>query len=104
MELSGVEDHKKAVQGDIARRAYALYEFDDFKDGLDVDHWFLAVRGQLSFDPFALFSQLGRPSRNAPDPCADTEASCGRIGSWASTLLMNPRMAFANLSGASIAA
>ena len=43
-ELSGMEDHKKAVQGDIARRAYALYEFDDFKDGLDVDHWFRAQR------------------------------------------------------------
>jgi hypothetical protein len=43
-ELSGMEDHKKAVQGDIARRACALYEIDDFKDGLDVDHWFRAER------------------------------------------------------------
>ncbi len=39
-ELSGMEDHRKAVQEDIARRAYALYEADDFKDGLDLDHWF----------------------------------------------------------------
>ena len=43
-ELSGMEDHKKAVQEDIARRAYALYEADDFKDGLDLDHWFRAAR------------------------------------------------------------
>ena len=43
-ELSSMEDHKKAVQGDIARRAYALYEIDDFKDGLDLDHWFRAER------------------------------------------------------------
>ena len=43
-ELSSMEDHKKAVQGDIARRAYALYEADDFKDGLDLDHWFRAER------------------------------------------------------------
>jgi HSP20 family molecular chaperone IbpA len=43
-ELSGMEDHKKAVQEDIARRAYALYEADDFKDGLDLDHWFRAER------------------------------------------------------------
>jgi HSP20 family molecular chaperone IbpA len=39
-ELSSMEDHKKAVQEDIARRAYALYE----KDGLDLDHWFRAER------------------------------------------------------------
>jgi len=39
-ELSGMEDHKKPVQEDVARRAYALYEIDDFKDGLDLDHWF----------------------------------------------------------------
>jgi hypothetical protein len=39
-----MEDHKKAVQEDIARRAYALYEADDFKDGLDLDHWFRAER------------------------------------------------------------
>ena len=32
-ELSGMEDHKKAVQEDIARRAYALYEADDSKTG-----------------------------------------------------------------------
>ena len=37
-ELSGMEDHKKAAQEEIARRAYALYEADDFKDGLDLDH------------------------------------------------------------------
>ena len=43
-ELSGMEDHKKAVQEDIARRAYALYEIDGFKDGLDLDHWFRAER------------------------------------------------------------
>ena len=43
-ELSGMEDHKKVVQEDIARRAYALYEADDFKDGLDLDHWFRAER------------------------------------------------------------
>jgi hypothetical protein len=43
-ELSGMEDHRKAVQADIARRAYALYEADDFKDGLDLDHWFRAER------------------------------------------------------------
>ncbi len=43
-ELSGMEDHKKAVQEDIARRAYALYEIDDFKDGLELDHWFRAER------------------------------------------------------------
>ena len=35
-----MEDHKKPVQEDVARRAYALYEIDDFKDGLDLDHWF----------------------------------------------------------------
>src|ERR1700733_9127081 len=39
-----MEDHKKAVQEDIARRAYALYGIDDFKDGLDLDHWFRAER------------------------------------------------------------
>jgi HSP20 family molecular chaperone IbpA len=39
-----MEDHKKAVQEDIARRAYALYEADDFKDGLDLDRWFRAER------------------------------------------------------------
>ena len=43
-ELSGMEDHKKAAQEEIERRAYALYEADDFKDGLDVDHWFRAER------------------------------------------------------------
>ena len=43
-ELSGMEHHKKAVQEDIARRAYALYEIDDFKDGLELDHWFQAER------------------------------------------------------------
>ena len=43
-ELSGMENRKKAVQEDIARRAYALYEIDDFKDGLDLDHWFRAER------------------------------------------------------------
>jgi DUF2934 family protein len=43
-ELSGMEDHKKTVQEDVARRAYALYEIDDFKDGLDLDHWFRAER------------------------------------------------------------
>ena len=43
-ELSGMEDHRKAVQEYIARRAYALYEADDFKDGLDLDHWFQAAR------------------------------------------------------------
>jgi len=43
-ELSGMEDHRKAVQEYIARRAYALYEADDFKDGLDLDHWFRAER------------------------------------------------------------
>ena len=43
-ELSGMEDHKKAAQEEIARRAYALYEADDFKDGLDLDHWFRAER------------------------------------------------------------
>jgi hypothetical protein len=43
-ELSGVEDHKKAAQEEIARRAYALYGADDFKDGLDLDHWFRAER------------------------------------------------------------
>ena len=43
-ELSGMEDHKKAVQEDIAQRAYALYEIDGFKDGLDLDHWFRAER------------------------------------------------------------
>ena len=32
-ELSGMKDHRKAVQEDIARRAFALYEADDFKDG-----------------------------------------------------------------------
>ena len=32
------------MQEDIARRAYALYEIDDFKDGLDLDHWFRAER------------------------------------------------------------
>jgi hypothetical protein len=41
-ELSGMEGHKKAVQEEIARRAYTLYEIDDFKDGLDLDHWFRA--------------------------------------------------------------
>ena len=41
-ELSSMEDHKKAVHEDIARRAYALYEADDFKDGLDLDHWLRA--------------------------------------------------------------
>jgi Protein of unknown function (DUF2934) len=41
-ELSGMEDHRKAVQH-IARRAYALYEADDFKDGLDLDHWIRAL-------------------------------------------------------------
>jgi hypothetical protein len=35
-ELSGMEDHRKAVQEYIARRAYALY---------DLDHWFRAERG-----------------------------------------------------------
>ena len=39
-ELSGMEDHKKAVQEDIARRAYALYKIDGFKDGLDLDPGF----------------------------------------------------------------
>ena len=39
-----MEDHKKVVREDIARRAYALYEADDFKDGLDLDHWFRAER------------------------------------------------------------
>ena len=39
-----MEGHKKAVQEDIARRAYALYEIDVFKDGLDLDHWFRAER------------------------------------------------------------
>ena len=39
-----MEDHKKAVQEDIARRAYALYEIDDFKDGFDLEHWFRAER------------------------------------------------------------
>lgn len=43
-ELSGMEDHSMAVQKDIARRAYALYEADGFKDGLDLDHWFRAER------------------------------------------------------------
>jgi HSP20 family molecular chaperone IbpA len=43
-ELPGMEDHRKAVQEDIARRAYALYEADDFEDGLDLDHWFRAER------------------------------------------------------------
>ena len=43
-ELSGMEDHRKAVQEDIGRRAYALYEIDGFKDGLDLDHWFRAER------------------------------------------------------------
>jgi HSP20 family molecular chaperone IbpA len=43
-ELSGTEDHKGAVQEGIARRAYALYEADDCKDGLDMDHWFRAER------------------------------------------------------------
>ena len=43
-ELSGMEDHRKAVQEDIGRRAYALYEADDFKDGLDLDHWFRGER------------------------------------------------------------
>ena len=43
-ELSGMENRKKAVQEDIARRAYALYEIDDFKDGLELDHWFQAER------------------------------------------------------------
>src|SRR5580704_296279 len=43
-ELSGMEDHKEAVQEDIARRAYALYEANDFKDVLDLDHWFRAER------------------------------------------------------------
>ncbi len=41
-ELSGMEDHIKAVQEDIAQRAYALYEMDGFKDGFDLDHWFRA--------------------------------------------------------------
>ena len=39
-ELSGMEYHKKAVQEEIARRAYTLYEIDDFKDWFDLDHWF----------------------------------------------------------------
>jgi hypothetical protein len=39
-----MEDHRKAVHEDIARRAYALCEADDFKDGLDLDHWFRAER------------------------------------------------------------
>src|SRR5579862_2445357 len=39
-----MEDHKKAAQEEIARRAYGLYEADDFKDGLDLDHWFRAER------------------------------------------------------------
>jgi DUF2934 family protein len=43
-ELSSVEEHETAVQQAIARRAYTLYEMDDFKDGLDLDHWFRAER------------------------------------------------------------
>ena len=43
-ELSGMEYHKKAVQEEIARRAYTLYEIDDFKDWFDLDHWFRAER------------------------------------------------------------
>jgi HSP20 family molecular chaperone IbpA len=43
-ELSDMEGHKKAVHEDIARRAYALYKADDFKDGLDLDHCFRAER------------------------------------------------------------
>ena len=55
-----MEDHKKAAQEEIARRAYALYEADDFKDGLDLDHWFRAEReltvpdGPLSVEQDAL--------------------------------------------------
>ena len=43
-ELSGMDDHKMAVQENIAQRAYALYEIEGFKDGFDLDHWFRAER------------------------------------------------------------
>lgn len=43
-ELTSLEDHKNAVHRAISRRAYALYEMDGFKDGLNLDHWFRAER------------------------------------------------------------
>jgi len=69
-ELSGMEGHKKALREDIARRAYALYEADDFKDGLDLDHWFRAAREltvpdvPLSVEQGALTVRIDGTTRN----------------------------------------
>lgn len=43
-ELATLGQHDNAVRNAIERRAYAFYEFDDFKDGRDQEHWFRAER------------------------------------------------------------
>jgi hypothetical protein len=41
-ELSTVEEHDIILRKAIEQRAYALYEFDAYKDGNDQEHWFQA--------------------------------------------------------------
>jgi hypothetical protein len=50
-----VKEHDNAVQQAIERRAYTLYEPDDFKEGHDREHWFRAERELMIQDvPFSI--------------------------------------------------
>jgi hypothetical protein len=54
-ELATLRQHDNAVRNAIERKAYTLYECDDFKDGHDQEHWFRAERELTIQDiPFAI--------------------------------------------------
>src|ERR1700689_5517091 len=63
-ELASVEEHNTGVWKAIERRAYKLYELEDFKDGCDQEHWFRAEReltirdGPLSIENDAVVVRL----------------------------------------------
>jgi len=54
-ELATLRQHDNAARSAIERRAYTFYEFDDFKNGHDQEHWFRAEQELTTQDiPFAI--------------------------------------------------
>jgi DUF2934 family protein len=54
-ELATLRQHDDAVRNAIERKTCTFYEFDDFKDGNDQEHWFRAERELTTQDiPFAI--------------------------------------------------
>ena len=72
-ELSSLEDHKTALRRAIARRAYALYETDGSRDGLDLDHWFRAEREVVIENPLLSFEPDALTLRIAIEPVSGSQ-------------------------------